>query len=366
MNRTLKTALFSGALSIVFAGGLSLAADAPNDGRINWDRARELFEKKQKGEKLSDEEQAYLDKAKSQQDGAGRRGDGAAPGAGRAFRGEAPNVDPEKLQELMKKARSGQELTDDEKALLQRVKAARGEGDRGNGDRGNGARGDGAGRRGEMGAFGMLPPPDMIVRHSADLGLDEKQVEAIRGEMQKAQDKFPELQKALVSEMSGLAQDLQGDKIDSDKAAAKLDKVLDAERQIKRAQLMLSISIRNHLTSEQIHKFQENRHQWMSDAGRGEAVVRGRRGDGEANANPNPAPGRRGGELGAAGTPAIREKLEQLSILARNARENGGDPSPAARAMDEVRGLLRDGKTTEAEAALDKAIKSMEQNKEKK
>lgn len=43
-----------------------LSANASDDGAIDWDKAKQLFQKSQKGEKLSADDQAYLDRAKQE------------------------------------------------------------------------------------------------------------------------------------------------------------------------------------------------------------------------------------------------------------------------------------------------------------
>jgi hypothetical protein len=74
------------ALCIAFLVALAVtlhAQDKPADTDIDWTRARQLYQREQRGEKLGDEEQAYLDKAKAARRAQGGQGRAANPGAAR-------------------------------------------------------------------------------------------------------------------------------------------------------------------------------------------------------------------------------------------------------------------------------------------
>lgn len=73
---TLLVALFASALSL-----FSQTTDAP----IDWDKAKRLFQREQRGEKLAEEDQKYLDRAKEQ-----RRKGGNRPAGGAANQRKAP------------------------------------------------------------------------------------------------------------------------------------------------------------------------------------------------------------------------------------------------------------------------------------
>jgi hypothetical protein len=60
------------------------ARGADDSGPIDWDKARQLFQRSQKGEKLSADEQAYLDRAKQE------RQKGNGPNGGQKPNGPAP------------------------------------------------------------------------------------------------------------------------------------------------------------------------------------------------------------------------------------------------------------------------------------
>jgi len=97
----------------------------------------------------------------------------------------------------------------------------------------------------------VLFPPEIVMQHQQSLGLSEEQKNTLKTEVRQSQMKFTELQWTLQDEMERLAALLKQSKVDEKQAAAELDKVLAAEREIKRAQLMLLIRIKNNLTPPQ-------------------------------------------------------------------------------------------------------------------
>jgi hypothetical protein len=84
---------------------------------IDWPRARQLHEKSQRGETLSAEDQAYLERAR--QALAGRQQGGGDTGRGPAA--APPKVDWNRIGQLYDKVRGGQAPTADEKAELIRA-----------------------------------------------------------------------------------------------------------------------------------------------------------------------------------------------------------------------------------------------------
>jgi Spy/CpxP family protein refolding chaperone len=103
----------------------------------------------------------------------------------------------------------------------------------------------------------VLFPPEAVMQHQQSLGLSEEQKNNLKAEVRQAQLKFTELQWTLQDEMERLAALLKQSKVDEKQAAAQLDKVLAAEREIKRAQLMLLIRIKNNLTPAQQTQLRE-------------------------------------------------------------------------------------------------------------
>jgi Spy/CpxP family protein refolding chaperone len=99
-----------------------------------------------------------------------------------------------------------------------------------------------------------LVPPDLIMAHSQELNLLEKQRAAIKAEVQKAQSKFIDLQWDMKEESEKMVRLLQQTPADEARILDQADKVMSMEREIKKTQLSLLIRIRNTLTAEQLAK----------------------------------------------------------------------------------------------------------------
>jgi len=104
-----------------------------------------------------------------------------------------------------------------------------------------------------------LVPPDLIMAHSQELNLLEKQRAAIKAEVQKAQSKFIDLQWDMKEESEKMVRLLQQTPADEARILEQADKVMSMEREIKKTQLSLLIRIRNTLTAEQMAKLDEIR-----------------------------------------------------------------------------------------------------------
>lgn len=104
-----------------------------------------------------------------------------------------------------------------------------------------------------------LVPPDLIMGHSQELGLQEKQRAAIKAEVQRAQAKFIDAQWDLKEESEKMLHLLQQTPADEARVLEQADRVMALEREIKKTQLSLLIRIRNVLTPEQFAKLEEIR-----------------------------------------------------------------------------------------------------------
>jgi Spy/CpxP family protein refolding chaperone len=104
-----------------------------------------------------------------------------------------------------------------------------------------------------------LFPPDQVLSNQKAIQLDDSQKLYIRGEVLKAQSRFTELQFQLQDAMEALTAILKQEPVDESQALAQLDKVLNAEREIKRAQIGLMVRIKNKLTPEQQSKLRQLR-----------------------------------------------------------------------------------------------------------
>jgi Spy/CpxP family protein refolding chaperone len=102
-----------------------------------------------------------------------------------------------------------------------------------------------------------LFPPERVMGHAQEIGLDDAQRTAIRKEVQKAQSKFLDLQFDIQTEMETLVRLVQQNKVDEPKVLAQLDRVLSLEKEIKKTQISLLVRIKNTLTPAQQTKLSE-------------------------------------------------------------------------------------------------------------
>lgn len=101
--------------------------------------------------------------------------------------------------------------------------------------------------------------PDMIMQHQRELGLTGEQKTFMRGEINKTVTRFNDLQWQLHDAMEALDDLMKANPVNEQQALAQLDKVLDAEREIKKLHMGLAIRIKNALTPEQQQKLQNMR-----------------------------------------------------------------------------------------------------------
>ena len=98
-------------VATLFFGAMALAQDPPP---IDWDRARALYQREQRGEQLTPEEHAYLERAKEQ-----RRKDSATTRPA----GRIGDIDLDRARALYQKSQRGEPLTDDERQYIERARA---------------------------------------------------------------------------------------------------------------------------------------------------------------------------------------------------------------------------------------------------
>jgi Spy/CpxP family protein refolding chaperone len=96
-----------------------------------------------------------------------------------------------------------------------------------------------------------LFPPERVMGHAQEIGLDDAQRNAIRKEVQKAQSRFLDLQFDLQTEMETLVRSVQENKVEESRVLAQLDRVLALEKEIKKTQISLLVRIKNTLTPAQ-------------------------------------------------------------------------------------------------------------------
>ena len=178
-----------------------------------------------------------------------------------------------------------------------------------------------------------LFPPELVMQHQSEIKLTEDQRNALMAEIQKTQGRLVELQQRLQKEMEALGALLKKDDVDEQGALAQLDRVLNEERQIKRAHLVLVLGIKNKLTTEQEVKLRE---------------IKGKIAAGQL---PSPEAVQR----------VLEGKLKNVQEGVQGWQNEGRDPSKVAEIMQEFEPLMKAGKHKEAEAVLDRALKVLRQ-----
>jgi len=100
----------------------------------------------------------------------------------------------------------------------------------------------------------------MVMKYRQEINLDENQLQAIKEAIRKAQARFLDLQWDMQSEQQKLVQLLKAQPVDEAAALAQVDRLLNQEREVKKAQLSLLIRIKNLLRDTQQAKLSELRH----------------------------------------------------------------------------------------------------------
>ena len=173
-----------------------------------------------------------------------------------------------------------------------------------------------------------LFPPELVMQHQSEIGLTEEQREALMSEIHNAQERFAGLQERLQKEVEAMAALLRKESIDEQAALAQFDKVLDREREIKRAHLGLILRIKGKLTREQVARLREIKNKIAS--GQLRSLEETQR--------------------------ILQTKMQSVQQGVQRWQGEGRDPSPVAEIMQEFDSLMKTGKHKEAEAVLDRAL----------
>ena len=170
-----------------------------------------------------------------------------------------------------------------------------------------------------------LFPPELLLFHGETVGLTDEQRAAIRSEVEKVHQRFTDLDQRLQREVEAMKELVRKQRVQEKAALEQLDKVLDAEREIKHTQLALMIALKNQLTQEQQARLKD---------------LRQKLGD---------------GHLGP--PPSLVAKMEKLQAGVKKWQEDGRDPSAVAELMQGFEPLMKQGQIKEAEALLDRGLK---------
>ena len=101
--------------------------------------------------------------------------------------------------------------------------------------------------------------PELVIQHQEAIGLNAEQKDYFKAEIRQAQLKFTELQWKLQDEMEKLVSLVKQPRVDEQQALVQLERVLAAEREIKKEQVTLLVRIKNKLTPDQQSKLAELR-----------------------------------------------------------------------------------------------------------
>lgn len=176
---------------------------------------------------------------------------------------------------------------------------------------------------------GAFFPPEMVLAAAGQIGLTQEQQGAFRVRVEGAKLRSDELRKRLESEAATLAELARQDRVDEAAPLTQLDKVLDAERELKRLHIGLLAAVKNLLTPGQQARLRDITE---SAAGQNMEEIRKR----------------------------LTEKVRRVQEAAQHWVESGRDPSAIAQAMDgKVKPLVDAGKPREAEAEIDPLLEQL-------
>ena len=172
------------------------------------------------------------------------------------------------------------------------------------------------------------------MQHQSDIGLTEEQRNALIAEVQKAQERFSDLQQRLQKEVESFGALLKREQVEEQAALAQFDKVMNQEREVKRAHLALVLGIKSKLTREQQTKLREIKSKIAAGQMRSpEEVER-----------------------------VLQGKLRNVQEGVQRWQNDGRDPSTIAEAMQEFEPLMKQGKHKDAEALLDRVLKLLNES----
>ena len=181
-----------------------------------------------------------------------------------------------------------------------------------------------------------LFPADFLLAQREPLGLTEEQLRAVQSAVGEVKPRFEELRGKLDGRVADLREALSLPKPEAAQAEEKLRILLADENEMKLLQLRLMLTLRDHLTPEQVTKARELRRQAL----------------------PKAPP-----EAADAVRQRIIAKVESVKEGVQKWAAGGRDPSDMAKMMQEkVKPLLDAGKVGEAEAELDRLLEQLKQD----
>jgi Spy/CpxP family protein refolding chaperone len=97
----------------------------------------------------------------------------------------------------------------------------------------------------------VLFPPELIMQHARAIRLNDDQRVTITRHIEQLQSRVVRMQWELTEQVQALRQTLARPRVDQDRAIDQLNRVLDSEKDIKKAHLEMLIRIKNVLRPEQ-------------------------------------------------------------------------------------------------------------------
>jgi Spy/CpxP family protein refolding chaperone len=176
---------------------------------------------------------------------------------------------------------------------------------------------------------GAFFPPELVMFAGDRIKLTQEQREALRARIEKTQPRSDELRQRLERESAALAALAKKERVDEAALTAQLDKLLDAEREVKHLHFGLLVAIKNLLTPEQ------------------QAALRDLAKEGVE-------------KLADETRQRLTAKVERVQAGAQKWAESGRDPSDILKTMEEkFKPLMEAGKVTEAETELDRVLEQL-------
>ena len=97
----------------------------------------------------------------------------------------------------------------------------------------------------------VLFPPELIMQHARAIRLNDEQRGTITRQIEQLQSRAVRMQWQLSEQVQALRETLARPRVDQDRAIDQLNRVLDTEKDIKKAHLEMLIRIKNVLKPEQ-------------------------------------------------------------------------------------------------------------------
>jgi Spy/CpxP family protein refolding chaperone len=178
---------------------------------------------------------------------------------------------------------------------------------------------------------GAFFPPEVVLMAGDQIGLTQEQREAFRAHVEKIQPRSEELAQRLTRETAALSSLARQERVDEAALTAQLDKVLDAERDLKHLHIGLLAWIKNFLTPEQQAKLKE-----IAKDGNAPFVEATRQ--------------------------RLTGKVQRVKDAMQKLADSGRDPTAIGKTMEEkFKPLIEAGKVIEAEAELDRVLEQIKQ-----